>query len=73
MSHLRRTFDAITTPTWARNLTEDDEWVVRTALVNVAADLKAIAKSGDLTPGGAAVMIECAERYEQALERIEAA
>lgn len=61
-----------TAPEWARNLTEDDEWVVRTALANVAHDLLEVAGSEPTADGGVA-LTEIAARYQRTLDRIESA
>jgi hypothetical protein len=62
---------------WARYLTDDDEWVVRTALANVASDLERVAEHADTadtadTAIGAALS-ESAKRYRTTLARIELA
>jgi vacuolar-type H+-ATPase subunit E/Vma4 len=59
-------------PGWTRNLTDDDEWVVRTALANVASDLERVADTADRTAMSAA-LAESAQRYRNTLERIEEA
>lgn len=65
----------INAPEWARHLTDDDEWIVRTALANVAADLERVADvAADPAIGttGRAIR-ESAERYRATLSRIELA
>lgn len=66
------------TPRWARLLTEDDEWVVRTALANVASDLEQAMAAISLpdTKVGPAMhateaLRESAARYRAVLDRIE--
>jgi len=67
-------------PRWAQLLTDDDEWVVRTALANAAADLNRVAEqvkedAPETVSAGPAMRVfrESAERYERALKRIEMA
>lgn len=65
---------------WTELLTDDDEWVVRTALANCAADLRRVAdETQETTPAtvsagpAARALREAAERYERTLKRIELA
>lgn len=60
-------------PTWARHLTDDDEWVVRTALANVASDLdKALsAMPTDLRSPARKVITESRQRYLDVLDRLD--
>lgn len=61
-------------PDWARLLTVDDEWVVRTALACVASDLEKVAtETGNLKGTVVGGIAESARRYRQTLERIERA
>jgi hypothetical protein len=75
MSEFRETINALATPAWARRLTDDDEWVVRTALANVRADLEnALAAMPPEERGGARQAItESIARYRATLARIEEA
>lgn len=61
-------------PEWARHLTEDDEWTVRTALSNIASDLERLA--AQLDGEETSVDVACrqsAARYREVLDRIERA
>jgi hypothetical protein len=64
-------------PNWARHLSDDDEWVVRTALANIARDLESVAEEADRAPSlessgpVAELMRETAARYRATLARIE--
>jgi hypothetical protein len=57
-------------PSWAQHLIEDDEWVIRTALGNLAYDLESAAEA---TEAGAArdAMNESAKRYRATLARMD--
>jgi hypothetical protein len=60
-------------PGWARGLTDDDEWVVRTALANVASDLDRALSAippDDRQPVRRAIT-DSIRRYKDTLERIE--
>jgi hypothetical protein len=61
-------------PDWARHLTEDDEWTVRTALSSIASDLEALAVrlDGEETSVDVACR-QSAARYREVLARIETA
>lgn len=62
-------------PEWCRLLTDDDEWVVRTALANVASDLdRALAAipPDDRHPARGAIS-DSIRRYKDVLDRIESA
>lgn len=72
-SHIKRTIQQMNAPLWARHLTDDDEWPVRTALGNVAADLRRVADSEDTHPAMRAALHESAATYEATLRRIEQA
>jgi hypothetical protein len=73
----------VASPAWTEHLTEDDEWVVRTALANIASDLERVADEAIQTynavrptvSAGPAVRVlkDSAQRYRAALERIEQA
>jgi hypothetical protein len=60
---------------WARHLTDDDEWVVRTALANIASDLERVADAEDTdtvsTTVSTRVLREAAGKYRATLARIE--
>lgn len=68
-------------PTWTLLLRDEDEWVVRTALANVASDLEKVAEEAVATmdatkptvSAGPAVraLRESAARYRDVLARIE--
>jgi acyl-CoA reductase-like NAD-dependent aldehyde dehydrogenase len=75
MSEFRESIARISTPEWARLLTDDDEWVVRTALANVASDLdRALAAipPDDRQPVRRAIT-DSIRRYKDVLDRIETA
>lgn len=59
---------------WTRLLTDDDEWVVRTALANIASDLENLAArlDGEETSIDVACR-QSAQRYREVLARIELA
>jgi hypothetical protein len=60
---------------WTRNLTDDDEWVVRTALANVASDLDRALSAippDDRRPARGAIS-DSIRRYRDVLDRIEEA
>jgi acyl-CoA reductase-like NAD-dependent aldehyde dehydrogenase len=63
------------TPEWAKALTEADEWVVRTALANVASDLeRALSTMPAENRGSArAAISDSIRRYKDTLDRIEVA
>jgi hypothetical protein len=61
----------ITAPEWARHLTDDDEWVVRTALANVASDLDRVADVASTTGTTGDAIRESAQRYRETLARID--
>jgi hypothetical protein len=62
-------------PTWTLLLKDDDEWIVRTALANVASDLERVADENPLTANeqARAALREGAARYRDVLSRIEMA
>lgn len=57
-------------PRWARLLTDDDEWTVRTALANVASDLQSVADEVGEGQTRDALELSVA-RYRTVLDRIE--
>jgi hypothetical protein len=63
----------LSVPVWASKLTDDDEWVVRTALGNVASDLERVADAAAEVGTTGAAIRESAQRYRDALARIEMA
>ena len=65
----------INAPAWALHLTDDDEWIVHTALANVASDLERVADvAADPSIGTTGQAIrESAQRYRETLARIELA
>jgi hypothetical protein len=56
---------------WARHLTDDDEWVVRTALANIASDLERVADAEDTNSVSSRALREAAGKYRATLARIE--
>jgi hypothetical protein len=57
---------------WTRNLTDDDEWVVRTALANVADELETLTPKVDTGeyPGLDVALRQSAAKYRATLARI---
>lgn len=60
-------------PSWARLMRDDDEWTVRTALSCIASDLEKVADTADGAGIVNPALRQSAERYRQALARIELA
>lgn len=56
---------------WARHLTDEDEWVVRTALANLASDLERVADAEDTNTINARALRQVAGTYRATLARIE--
>jgi hypothetical protein len=68
-------------PAWAQHLTDDDEWIVRTALANIASDLERAGDAREFQPhpsidassSSSNALHESAQRYRETLARIDRA